>query len=82
MAESPWQRGPLLNIADRNAISQEWAARYDWTASTTKHWTVGTSFRMHGVDEVHSAVLALEDNFAAIDSSDLGCPGSHTDAQY
>jgi hypothetical protein len=56
------------DILRPHAFLREWAARHDWTTSTTKHWTAGTSFRMHGVDEVHSAILALENNFAAIDS--------------
>ena len=42
-------------------ILREWCTTYGWTATTAKHWTVGTVFRMHGRDEVHSALVALDD---------------------
>jgi hypothetical protein len=47
-----WQPEDLL---------REWSAKYGWMPSTIRHWTVGTVFRVHGRDEVHSALVALDD---------------------
>lgn len=60
LADALAQRS-IAEIWRPEGLLREWCATYGWTTTTTRHWTVGTVFRVHGRDEVHSALVALDD---------------------
>jgi hypothetical protein len=56
----------LSEIWQPEALLREWSARYGWTVATKKDWTAGTVYRVHGRDEVHSALAVLDETGTVI----------------
>ena len=54
-------RLPLCEIWEPGRVLEEWASRRGWIKGTHRHWTKGTVFRIDGRDEIHSALVALDD---------------------
>jgi hypothetical protein len=52
---------PLAEIWEPQNVLREWAARRGWIKGTHRHWTRGTVLKVSGRDEVHSALVVLDD---------------------